>query len=340
MTAPAQLTCEYASLVNDVAYHLFGLRHTTTDVITESVASTNQAADILRCIAKGLQYVYSAYEWSFLHPKVSITTYASYSTGTITVDAAGAVTGVDTVFPTYSASAGGWLNIPGVGAYAVATYVSGVGLTLTGFPAGSVFTVASTYSLYFPSYAMPSGVDSFKGRLTLPQGSNEPAYSLTKVSEVEIRRLLAQSNVPCRPSMYAETMNTFDPTAGSSRYVTFYPVPDASYVFSGIGTLRPSMIDSANKYPLGIEVLAPCIAESCLAAAEREIEQKDAAHPDAVHNRALIPLLALAIQRDKEYGSPDTLGVDHGQEDDGEDIRSRRSGGIYWNAGGDTTGFI
>jgi hypothetical protein len=111
------------------------------------------------------------------------------------------------------------------------------------------------------------------------------------------------------------------------------------YVLTAVGTLRPQMIDATNKYPLGIEVLAPCLTESCLAAAERDIEQKDANHPDAVHNRALAPLLAMAIQRDKEYSSPESLGVDHGNEEVCQHPH-HRNGSIYWDAGGGYTGYI
>ena len=331
---PAQLTCEYASLVNEVGFQHSGLRPTSADVITDGVASAAEATDILRCISKGLQFLYSAYRWSFLRPLVPITTHPAYSTGTITVTALGAVTGIGTVFPTYSFSAGGWLAIPSVGSFAVASYVSGVALTLTGYDAAAV-TVASIFSLGFNAYPLPAGVDSLEGRLTYPQGDYQPREFLEKKSEVEIRRLLALSITPGRPRIYAETMNTFDPTAGSSRYVTLYPVPDDQYTLTAVGTLRPSMIDRVNKYPLGIEVLAPCIVESCLAVIERDFD----GNTNGPHAQALQPLLAMAIQRDKEYASPDTLGVDHGQEGE-EQYHQRRSGGINWNAGGGISGII
>jgi hypothetical protein len=332
------LACNYASLVNNIGFNAFGLRPTGSDVITDSVASVNQAADILRSISKGLQFVYSAHRWSFLRSPVSITTYAAYKTGTITVNVSGVVTGVDTTFPAYSASAGGWLSIPSVGSFAVATYSSGTSLTLTGYNAAAV-TVASIYSLSFNSYPLPLGVDSLEGRLTYPQGNDGPREVLDKVLEVEIRRMLAHNNTPGRPRFYAETMKTFDPIVGSARYVTFHPIPDIQYTLTAVGTLRPTMIDGTNQYPLGVEVLAPCIIESCLAAAERDIEGKDAAHPDAVHSRALVPLLAMAIQIDKDRSSPDTLGVDHGREGE-EHHQHDHTGGIYWNGGGGFSGFI
>ena len=332
------MTCDYASLVNEVGSHLYGLRPTSNDVITDGVVDTNQATDILRAIAKGLQYVYSAYRWSFLRPLVSITTYPAYSTGTITVDASGNVTGIDTVFPDYSVTAGGWLTIPSVGSFAVATYGSGTSLALTGYT-GDAVTTATTYSLTFNAYSLPSTVDNLEGRLTFPQGVNNPRESLELTSEIEIRRLLAYNNAAGRPAKYAEATGSFDPTVGSRRYVTFWPVPDLQYTLTAVGTLRPQMISSSNSYPLGGEVLAPCLVESCLAAAERDVRGMDAGHDDAVHNRALAPLLALAIQRDKDYASPDTLGVDYGSESEGS-LPRRRSDTIHWNAGGGFVGYL
>jgi len=333
------LSCDYASLVNEVGFHLFGLRPKTADVITDAVASANQATDILRSIAKGLQFIYSAHRWSFLRPLVTVTTHPAYHTGTITVDADGNVTGTDTVFPDYSASASGWLTIPSVGSFAVKTYTSGTELVLTDYTGGAV-TSASTFTLGFNTYPLPAGVDSLEGRLTFAQGIDCPSRPLTRVPEVDIRRLLSQSNTPGRPGMYAETTQTFDATAGSTRFVTFWPVPDLEYILTAVGTLRPSMITSTNKYPLGIEVLAPCISESCLASAERNVQGKDAGHQDAVHNRALAPLLAMAIQRDKEYSSPESLGVDHGQDSVSLGPERFRSGQIYWAGGCDYEGYL
>jgi hypothetical protein len=330
-SAPSVL-CNYANLVNEVAFFLYGLRPTATDVITEGVATTAQATDILRAIAKGLQFIYSAYRWSFLRQLVSITTYPAYVTGTITVDASGNVTGTDTVFPSYSASANGRLYIPSVGTYLVATRDSDTALTLTDYNGGAI-TSATIYSLGFNTYPLPSGVDSLEGPLTYPPGSDWPPVKLDRVPELEIRRLLIYSVSVDRPRIYAETMDTFDPTVGSTRYVTLFPVPDDEYLLTAVGTIRPQMIDVTNQYPLGIEVLSPCIAESCLAAAERDMDDAE-----GVHNRALVPLLEMAIQRDKEYSSPDTLGIDRGQESC-DDFVQRRSTSIYWDAGG-YTGYL
>ncbi len=73
MTASA-LTYQYKDFVNRVALEAFGLRPTSTDVITDNVAGTNQKADILNAVLDGLMFVYNAFPWSFLRPVFTITT--------------------------------------------------------------------------------------------------------------------------------------------------------------------------------------------------------------------------------------------------------------------------
>jgi hypothetical protein len=335
------LTCNYQSLVNEIGRESFGLRPTSSDVISDGIASTDQASDILQAIAKGLHYVYAVHNWRFLRPRVTITTKAAYSTGTITVSAGGTVTGSGTTFPSYAASAGGVLYIPSVGSFAVATYVSGISLTLTDYTGGAI-TTATTYRLGFNTYPMPSGVETLEGRLSYPENFDQSENPLVKVSEEEVRIALMRNNTPSRPSRYTEVMDTFVPTVGSTRSLVLYPVPDASYVLTAIGVAKIPTIDATNQYPLGGDVLSAVISESCLAAAEREIAGKDGTNPDAVHNRALVPLLAVAIQRDKERGSPDTLGVDYGQEAVFADRYPlhRCDGRILWNAGAGFSGWI
>lgn len=335
LASPLAMSCEYASLVNDIARHCYGIRPTASDVITDSVASADQATDILRAIAKGLQFVYSAHRWTFLRPRVPISTYAPYTTGTITVDANGNVTGTDTVFPSYSASAYGKMTIPSVGTYAIETYTSGTELVLADYDGGAI-TTSTTYTIGFNTYPLPSGIETLEGQLTYPEGSYYPSEPLKLVAESDIRRLLSSSNTPGVPTQYALVTETFDATVGSGRYVVFWPVPDDAHVLTAIGIAELSMLTATNKYPLGGTLLGPCITEACLAAAERDIQGMDEHHPNAVHHRALLPLLAMAIQKDKEQGTPETLGVAQGSERSSVPVGAGRNHIYFDNVGGYT----
>jgi hypothetical protein len=352
MTAPAQLTCSYTTLVNDVGFDAFGKSPTSTDVITDQVVSAVQASQILRAIRKGLQSVYGAYRWSFLRPKLSINTYGAYSTGTITVDSSGNVTlngGVapaDGGFPAYAASGGGLMVIQTAqpptfygGSWTVQTQTSATALVLASY-AGPAFTAGIPYSLCFNVYPMPTGYDSFEGEVTFPPGPNIRRRPIQRVDPIEIRRRLQHDAQPRRPEMYALSMQIFDPTAGSARCFSFWPVPSHQHTLEVTGTWSAAGVDSTNIYPLGGTVLAAVITEACLAAAERDIKGMDASHPDAVHSRAVGPMLQAAIQRDREYGSADTLGVDHGHRGiAGADWNWRQLGPIWYDAGG-YTGYL
>jgi hypothetical protein len=338
MAAPLPLTQSYTTLVNRLGMEI-GLRKTSVDVITDGVANSRQAADILQCIQDGLLWVYNAYEWSFLQPVVSITTIPAYAVGTVTVDASGNVTGTGTTFPSYAVSASGWLYLGLTGAFAVQTYSSGTALVLANYH-GPAITAASGYVLWFNAYPLPSGIDSLKGPLTYPPNLwHGHQDDLRKLPELELRRRLHDNCQPGHPVAYCQETSTFDPTHGSSRYIMLWPPPHGQVTLSAIGTVRPTMLDSTNLYPIGVEVMACVLEESCLAAWERNIERKDAGNPDAVHGRALTPLLQQAIELDKRKAAPETLGVSNG------DGREGRSGyvariPVYLDIGGGVQGWF
>ena len=359
-TTPAAMTCNYTSLVNRLGWQQFGLRPNPTsgDVISQGVANSAQAVDILNCIQDGLAVVYNAWRWSFLRPTVPITTYAPYSTGTIAVTSGGVATlnaGVvpsDGGFPSYAASAGGqlWIGtaIPPTffgNTFNVSAWSSATSITLQNVNgasySGPTFSAGTPYTMYFNTYPMPTGFNGFENTLTFPGSIDADRQPLQSVDEVMIRRYLERDNVPHKPRMYATIANTFAPTVGSTKSVMFYPIPDNQYILTGKAVLQQIMLDATNQYPLGVDVLAPVIMESVLAAAERNLDQIHPGSAEAVHNTALQPLLAMAIQRDKEYASPDTLGIDHGQEgESGPHRHHRRPSSIFWNAGGGYDGYV
>jgi hypothetical protein len=349
MADPTSLNCTYQSLVNDIGFDCFGLVATTTDVITESKTSTTQTAQIHRAIRKGLQFVYGAYRWSFLRPKLSINTNATYSTGTITISSVGSVEldgGVvpdDGGFPTYSVTDGGMLYVQTAvpptfygGSWLVGTRTSSTVLVLTDYAASGApeFATAIPYSLVFNRYPFPTGYDSFDGEISFTPGWGQQSTSIRRVDPVELRRRLQIDTTAGKPEMYALFTETFSPTVGSSRYFSFYPIPDQAYQLEAIGTWMPAMLDADNLYPLGGTLLSAVITEACLAAAERDIKNIDEGHPDAVHCRAMVPALQMAIQRDREYGAPDSLGVDRGGRQFDDRTQRRNTSSTYWYGGG------
>ncbi len=361
---PAPLGTSYIDLVNQVGDLLYKMKPTASDVITDGVAGSTQATEILRAIRKGLQQVYyppDGYRWSFLRTVQPIETIAAYSTGTITVDTSGnvALLGAGAAFPSYAASSGGqiWIGTPqppyfDAGIWQVATYVSSTALTLlnyTGpaFNSGTGFPGGVNYSLSFNRYQLPNAFDDFTEDLTESDGGYGRTHVLERIDELQVRKMLQRDGIPRRPEFYALTTTTpYGPnTSGSiypasTKFISFYPCPGLIHTFSGKATLRPTMLDAVNAYPIGDEILAPCILESCLAAAERDCKHIDAAHKDATHSRAFPPLLAAAIQQDKVRAAPNTLGIDRGgrRRPRGDD-RIYRGNAIYFNNFGGVTGW-
>ena len=319
----------YGDLQAELAFHLYAKRGSFT-------LSANQSADIDRCIRKGLHAVYSAYtRWSFLRPVVTIQTLPTYNTGTITVVAStGVVTLVDGTFPSYAATSFGqiWISTHADphyngGLYQIASRDSDTQVTLANYT-GPDFATVIPYVLSFNRYPLPLGFDTFEDDLTFQNDGRYGRHSIPKVDEIEVRRRLQHPHHPGRPDMYALTMAQYTGVTqpASTRYITFWPIPDAEYVLSAKASLRPFPISPTVPYPMGDEVLAPCLVESCLAAAERDVQSMDANHPEAVHSRAFPPLLAAAVQADKERDAPNVIGVDRGADEGGQGGHFRGSG--------------
>jgi hypothetical protein len=200
----------------------------------------------------------------------------------------------------------------------------------------------NAYALSFNVYPLPAGVDTLQGTFTYPPSPYQPAIPLERVNEVEIRRMLSCDNLPGRPLKYAlTTSSTVGASASvpaSTRYASFWPIPGAAWTLTAVGVVREVGLDPVNfPYPIGDEVLAPVLTEACLAAAQLICDQIDASHPAGIHARKLPALLAAAVVRDKEYASPDSLGIEHGGEGD-EYHRWRHYPPINWNAGGGYVG--
>ena len=301
MTAPASMTVTFQDLQAKISGLLFGQWGVTTPLSVGANGAFPNAGQILQindCIKDGLNLVYSAHEWSFLRPVKSITTNAPYSAGTITI-ASGVVSLVSGSWPSWLATSS-MLNIGGK-SYAISSVLP---LTIASPPADIATATACTL---VPTnyYDLPAAYDSIEGPFTYPVGQGWERRQVNVIREVEIRKMMSRSIAPAPPRYAAEVTADFDPATspGSLRQITFYPVPDASYVLSATMTLRPTMLDATNKYPLGAEVLAPVIVESVLSAAEINIDQSPGPHTEK-----FTAMLQLAVQRDKERSTPESLG--------------------------------
>lgn len=290
--ATGVMVASYSSLLERVGHFLFGIR---------SGYSSDQTEDIEMCIKDGLHDVYTAHDWSFFKPIKDISTTAKYATGTVTI-VAGVVTLAGGTFPTWAADG---IFKTSTNYYSVASRDSSTQLTLddTSVTAAAL----TTYELGRPEIPLDDDFEAIAGDsdLTYYPDQNDLYPPIRQRHDQTIRT--AQQNNPYfdRPVFYSVRTVEFEPTVGSRKRLAFYPTPDAAYVLRVPMILRPTMIDETNQYPVGGETLAQVITEACLAAAERNFDEREARH-----TTRFMQLLPLAIRADLEKSSPTTLGPD------------------------------
>lgn len=295
----------YQSLMERVGRFLYG---------TRSGYSSDQTNDLEDCILDGLRRVYSAHDWSFFRPVEDITTTAPYTTGTIVV-VDGVVTLTTGTFPSWAADG---LLYADSGYYSVASRDGNTQLTLDDTTVD--IDAGTTYELGRPDISMPAAFDAVAGDSDLAYypDQNELYPPVRMRHDSAIRTWQQDDPYFDRPVYYSVRTVEFDPTVGSRKVLSFYPVPDDAYVLRAPLILRPTMISSTNKYPVGGETLAAVIQEACLAAAEQNLDDTE-----GVHEKRFLQLLPLAIQADQQNSSPTSLGGDAPRD-------GRRNISSYW----------
>lgn len=291
-TSATSAEVNYSVLRGRVGHYLFGIR---------SGFSADQQNDINDCMQDGLRRVYSAHDWSFLHPIVDVVTTAPYATGTITVSA-GVVTLTGGTFPTWSAD--GVLQVSNQ-YYSVASRDSDTQITLDSTSA--TVSSAASYQLARPEIPMDESFDSVTNDSDLTYyPSPDTWYPPVKWRhDATIRQLEGNNPEFDRPVFYSVRAVTFDPTVGSRKVLALYPAPDQVYTLRVPMHLRPVLVDEVNFYAIGGEVLSQVILEACLASAEHNFEERE-----HVHEKRFMEQIGLAIRNDQERSSPTSLGPD------------------------------
>jgi len=320
--ASAGWITSYQTLLERVGHYLFGIR---------AGFSADQAADINDCMQDGLRRVYSAHDWSFLHPVADLSTTAPYATGTITI-AAGVVTLTGGTFPTWAAS--GVLQVKDR-YYSVASRVSGTQITLD--TTSATVAAAASYQLARPEIPLDA---AFYGvapdsDLTYYHSPDRWYPPVKWMHDATIRQLEGNNPKFDHPVFYSVRTERFDPTVGSRKVLAMYPAPDKVYTLKVPMTLRPVLLDATNLYAIGGEALSQVILEACLASAEHNFEERE-----HVHEKRFMELIGLAIRDDENRSTPTSLGADVGDRgrrfgvvDYAHRLREQRIGGLTLGGG-------
>ena len=206
------LTVGLADLQAELAALYFGQEqippYSVLTTGSPSPLTANQVLQVNRCIRDGMMSVYAAWRWSFLRPRITISTIAPYSTGTVTVNAGGVVTLVygtaptapawgvtppDGGFPTNAASGNGMVYVPSSsttgfvgGSWFVGTYTSATQITLAGYTGGAI--PAASIMLAVP--ASGNYTLSWNGNTTGSIAPNAPAATIQTAPQSPRRRCI------------------------------------------------------------------------------------------------------------------------------------------------------
>ena len=155
------------------------------------------------------------------------------------------------------------------------------------------------------TYSLPTGYESIESEMHYASGESDFYPPIRERHDSEIRKRQQDDDEEGRPLYFSVRTVEFDPTTGSRRQLVLYPTPDDEYVLSAKMTLRATMINEINQFPVGGEMLSQLIVEACLSAAELNYDETP-----GVHSRLFEELLPLSIAADNLASSPMSLGPD------------------------------
>lgn len=226
------------------------------------------------------------HEWSWLRPNTTISISAPYATGTVTV-AAGVVTLVDGVFPSWTA--GSQFNT-NTGTYTVDTRDGDTQATLTDLTAAA--DAGSSYSVVRLAYDLPDDFNRLVGMLHFP--TNEYRDSIQLVSVSRILQLRASYTYDSTPRWAATRYKASTRQTGQRQEIMFYPNPEQAWTLQYEYEAYSGILSDSYPYTLGGMHLAELFIESCLAVAELRVNREN-----DIHNEQFRRLLIDAVSRDK-----------------------------------------
>lgn len=154
---------------------------------------------------------------------------------------------------------------------------------------GTIVTASGTRD-----YNLPTDFGGVMEELAYSAGSGRVVVSRT--TEDEIRALYGRSDASGAPQYFG--LRAIQPGAGaSSLYEMFlYPVPNAAYTLSFRYAIEPEELSTTNLYHLGGAVHSETVLESCLAAAEKTMDDEG----NGLHAQRFQQCLASSVKIDME----------------------------------------
>jgi len=309
------LSVDYTSLRQVVAQFL-GLGLDSSNWTDEE----GDQIDII--IAAGLRQFYfppkirddeEPHEFSFLKPTTTITTIATYSTGTVEVSS-GTCTLSDGTWPSWAATHG-ILTIDST-EYSITSRDGDSTLTVV----GDDVTAGEDYTLqHNGNYDMDDDFGGVEGPLHHSSANN---YREVKVvGEGAIRDIRTGTTTRSKPLFAAVRPKECDGSEGQRFEMMFVPIPDDAYPLTYRMIILVNTLTSANPNPLGGMPHAETVRASCLAAAEFEMEDKKGVRWEHFAQR-----LTASIAHDKKAIRQEYFGYNRDNSDGLSFPRNRVNG--------------
>lgn len=249
------------------------------------------------------------YEWKFLKLTGSLTTIASYTTGTVTNSGA-TVTLVGGTFPTWSAT-NGKLVVNGI-RHSIASRTNGSIIVLSAAPSEN-FSAASFELEHNGNYDLPDDWNGWACKyLTFQPEDLEGRVRFTTEEAVRgLRQVFDTRQRPCKAAVRAKSGTTT--TTGQRFELLLHPIPDDVYTLDGLYNVMLNKIDPTTyPYPVGGMVHGDTIMEACLLVAAQKVKTNLIGERQALYEDCLVK--SISVDKEKE---PDYYGYNGDNSDGG-----------------------
>jgi len=316
---------DFDELKSQVAFHLYGgtLDPTTPNTTFDLLDSAEK--EVAKSVVRsGLRQFYNpppirqrkAHKWSFLDKTDNLVLSAPITAGTVTYTDSPNRHAVfttehgltDSTAPNYK------LEMNGV-SYSIESEHNATTLVLHADDnPGANVAALTTYRLHQDDYTLPDDFGRLIAPLTYVEKENA-WYSVEIVGEGRIRELRQRDYIGTngsKPQVAAIRTKNAGIETGTRREIMFWPAVSGAYVLKMQYRVRPQDNLDGTDIPYGGTDHAETILYSCLAEAERRLDEAQ-----GVYYQRFIESLASSIDLDSRMSGPHTLGYNSDRSDVG-----------------------
>ncbi len=264
--------------------------------------SADQLTIIDMVIQSGLRQFYyppkidgqsEPYQWTFLRPVGSLTTIATFSTGTVAISNGATTMTITTgTWPSWTATHG-TLTINSV-EYPIASRTDDNNIELVSAWTLDTITAEELTLTHNGNYDMDDDFGGIQGTLTYGPLDNRDDIKI--VGENNIRTMRSTTTTRAAPRYVAFRPKETTGVTGQRFEAQFSPIPDDAYPLEFRFTAFIHKLDATNKFPYGGMTHGETIKQSILAAAEAQEDDE----PNGPRYQKFIVLLTASIGEDSK----------------------------------------